>query len=118
MTPYTYYQMTLKGHLDPSNDPGSSLAIGAHRLMLSRGVYDDMSMAPDPLIKSRIEELVLSLMAGSIELFKFFHTQVFPNFYQWPLHKRISHLGWLAVGFKLRSKGSWSILPPRWPLPF
>ena len=80
MTPYTYYQMTLKGHLDPSNDPGSSLAIGAHRLMLSRGVYDDLSLAPDPLIKSRIEELVLSLMAGSIELFKFLPHPGFPKF--------------------------------------
>ena len=95
ITPCDIYQVALDGHLDPRIDPGSSLAIGAHRLMLSRGVYDDISMAPDSLIESRIEELALSLMAGSVELFNFFHTQVFPDFYQWPLDRRISLLAGL-----------------------
>ncbi len=84
--------MTLAQHLDPRNDPGSNLAIVAHRLMLSHGVYDGILRPPSFPVVSEIEKLVFGLMAGSVELFNFFHTQVFPNFYQWPLDKRISHL--------------------------
>ena len=90
--------MTLGQHLNPSNDPGSSLAIGAHRCMLSHGIYDDISIPPNTLAMGGIEELVFSLMAGSVELFNLVHTQVFPDFYQWPLGKRISQLASLGSG--------------------
>ena len=90
--PCDYYRMTLEQHLNPSSDPGSRLAIGTHRCMLSHGIYDDISIPPNAPAMGGIEELAFSLMAGSVELFNLLYTQVFPDFYQWPLGKRISQL--------------------------
>ncbi len=79
MTSCYLYLMTLRAYLDLYNDHWTSLAIGAHRLMLSRGVYDDVFLNLNSLIKYRIGELTITLMARSFEIFNLFHTQVLPD---------------------------------------
>jgi hypothetical protein len=77
---------------DTAEKSGGDVSIP--RLMLSHGVYDALQ-APVDSGNAIFDLLIKWQMRNSVELFQFFQTQLFPDFYQRPLGERIQHLGLL-----------------------
>lgn len=78
-----------------SNEIGDAQLISLHRLMLSKGVYDEAyrwPQKPQRALAVGIQYMIVREMISSAELFEFFRANIFPDFYQWELDVRIGLL--------------------------
>ena len=63
-----------------------------HRFLLAKGVYDEAWEESAGLrfefIASGLQNMIITEMTRSVELFEFFRANLFPDFYQWPIELR------------------------------
>lgn len=70
--------------------------VAVHRLMLSKGVYDEIATCKAPWRVGDGSRYLTSLgqMMTNVEVFESFLVNVFPNFYRWPLAARLAGLNY------------------------
>ncbi|KXX73485.1 hypothetical protein MMYC01_209131 [Madurella mycetomatis] len=82
--------VTTKIYLDETG----TREVAVHRLMLSKGAYDEIAICEAPWSAGDSYGYIwipLQMMAN-VEVFESFLINVFPNFYQWPLARRLDVL--------------------------